>query len=240
MKTSGNTILITGGSAGIGLAIAKQFAAQGNQLIITGRNLDRLAKAVAELNNVAAGQANVSAIQGDVADATDAERLVQQVKADYPQLNVLINNAGSAYAYSLDEGNTFDRASEEILINYLAIARLTDLLLPVLKQQPEAAIVNVTSIVAFAPFAGVPTYSVSKAALHTYTQLLREQLKAGPVQVYELMPPLVNTDFSQAIGGASGIPPEEVAAELLEAFRDGQLDVPVGQTKAVYQPATFV
>ncbi|MBK1441900.1 SDR family NAD(P)-dependent oxidoreductase [Parapedobacter sp. ISTM3] len=233
MNTTGNTILITGGSAGIGLAIAKQFAAQGNQIIITGRNRERLDQAIAEIANITAGQVNVVAIQSDVVDAADIGQLVNRVKQDYPQLNLLINNAGSAFAYSLGEDDTSRYAAEEIRTNYLAVVRLTALLLPMLKQQPEAAIVNVTSIVAFSPFIAVPTYSASKAALHVYTQMLREQLKASSVQVYELIPPLVNTAFSQAIGGAAGIPPEEVASDLWKAIRIGQLDVPVGQAKAV-------
>ena len=229
MKTTGNTLLITGGSAGIGFEIARLFSELGNQVLITGRNPERLAQASEKLKNVIP-------LQGDVTNETDVQALVEEIKVKYPELNVLINNAGQAYAYQLkSEANAFAKAQQEMLTNYLSVIRLTELLLPVLEKQAEAAIVNVSSIAAFKSSTVLPTYSASKAALHSYSQSLRATLQEpGTMDVYELMPPLVNTDFSQAIGGAAGIDPAEVAQDLLQAFQSKQLEVPVGDTKKFF------
>lgn len=229
MNTQNNTILITGGSAGIGLELAKQLLAQGNQVIITGRNAERLQKAAAQLPGV-------TAIAGDVAKADDVARLVSQVSQEHPGLNMVINNAGAAFVHnpSSDSG-TFEKAEAEMLTNYLSIIRLNELLLPLLKRQPAAAIVNVSSIVTFAPSSAIPTYSASKAALHSYTQTLRHLLAGTSVKVFELMPPLVNTDFSEDIGGANGIPPAQVAEEFLAALAQDEYEIHVGNTAGIYQ-----
>ena len=230
MKTTNNTILITGGSAGIGFDIAKLFSEAGNQVIITGRNQQRLDKAVAQLKNT-------TAINSDVSNAADVEKLVAQLQKDFPQLNVVINNAGSAYYYNMIEPgiNAFEKASEEILTNYLSIIRLNEKLLPLLKQQDEAAIVNVSSIVAFAARATLSTYGASKAALHSYTNSLRISLEDTSVKVFELMPPLVDTEFSAEIGGAAnGIPPKQVADDLLNAMQNDEFEIHVGRTADMF------
>lgn len=228
MNTTSNTVFISGGSAGIGLEIAKQFSAKGNKVIINGRNKERLENALKQLNNAIA-------IQGDLSVESERIRIANELKQNHSDLNVVINNAGEAYAYSLSEsGSAFENAAKEINTNYIAIIHFTELLLPVLKEKANAAIVNVTSIVGLYPQGGLPTYSASKAALHAYTQLLRKSLSETNVNVFEVMPPLVNTDFSAGIGGANGIPPKKVADELLTAFENNQFDVPVGQTKMVY------
>lgn len=229
MKTTDNTILITGGSAGIGFQMAKLFSENGNRVIITGRNADRLQKAAAQLENT-------TAIVSDVSNAADVDALVARLQKDFPQLNVVINNAGSVYVYNLAEPNAdaFAKAGDEMLTNYLSIIRLNELLLPALRNQQEAAIVNVSSIVAFAPGIRMSTYGASKAALHAYTQALRLTLEDTPVKVFELMPPLVDTEFSVEIGGANGIPPAQVAAELFNALQQDELEVHVGGTKDFY------
>ncbi|PUZ22928.1 short-chain dehydrogenase [Chitinophaga parva] len=231
MKTTNNTVLITGGSAGIGLAIAKTLAAQGNHVIITGRNKERLENAAAQLNNV-------TPIVADVASAVAVDALVSRISKEFPALNVVINNAGAAHYYQLGANvSAFDKAAEEIHTNYLSILALNEKLLPLLSKQAEAAIVNVSSIVAFVPARNIPTYAASKAALHSYTQILRYELaqQQSPVKVFELMPPLVNTDFSQAIGGANGIPPQQVADELVQALAEDRFEIHVGGTAQLYQ-----
>lgn len=230
MKTTNNTILITGGSAGIGFEMAKLFSEAGNQVIITGRNKERMDKAIARLKNA-------TDIVSDVTNAEDVNKLVAQLQREYPNLNVVINNAGSANYYNMTESgiNAFDKASEEILTNYLSIIRLNEKLLPLLKQQSEAAIVNVSSIVAFAARAnGLPTYGASKAALHSYTNSLRIMLEDTVVKVFELMPPLVDTEFSAIIGGANGIPPKQVADDLLAAFENNEYEIHVGNTADIF------
>lgn len=231
MKTTNHTVLITGGGSGIGLAIARLLSEQGNQVLITGRNEARLQQA-------AAGIPGVTPIACDVTDAAAVHLLVQRIEAEFGGLSVLVNNAGYADAYELLPGaGAYAIAQAEMQTNYLAIVRLTEALLPVLRRQPEAAVVNVSSIVAFVPAAAVPTYSASKAALHAYTQALRHTLSQHlpTVHVFELMPPLVDTEFSAGIGGANGIPPRQVAEELLAALRQDQYEIHVGQTAGLYQ-----
>lgn len=230
MKTTGNIVLITGGGSGIGFEIARLFSQKGNQVIITGRNAARLQQAAAQLSNT-------TAIPADINKEEDVDQLLKKVNADFPGLNVLINNAGHAYAYQLSaQANAFEKASEEMLTNYLSVVRLNERFLPLLAQQKDAAIVNVSSIVAFVPSHSISTYAASKAALHSYSQTLRFALeKTGSIKVFELMPPLVNTEFSKEIGGENGIPPAVVAEDLLKAFEKDIYEIHVGNTADIYQ-----
>jgi uncharacterized oxidoreductase len=229
MKTTDNTVLITGGSAGIGLEIARLFSKKGNHVIITGRNADRLQKAVAQLENA-------TGIQSDVSNEKEIEVLTERLKKDFPGLNLVINNAGRAILHNIAEAEDgFSKAQEEMLTNYLSIIRLNEKLLPVLKAQNQSAIVNVSSIVAFVPNRVLSTYGASKAALHSYTQSLRLSLKQTPVKVFELMPPLVDTEFSQEIGGSKGIPPSEVADQLLQGLETDNYEIHVGRTAELYK-----
>lgn len=228
MKTSGNTIFISGGSAGIGFEVAKHFIEKGNKVIINGRNEERLDKALLELQGLVI-------IQGDLSLESERLRISKSLKENHPDLNIVINNAAEGYSYTLAKGQqTYSNANQEIQTNYIAIVHFSELLIPVLKEKEDAAIVNVTSIAGLVPSAPIPTYSASKAALHFYTQLLRDALADTTIKVFELMPPLVNTAFSAAIGGSNGISPEEVAYELLQAISEDRLDIPVGQTRSVY------
>lgn len=231
MNTTNNTVLITGGSAGIGLAIARLLTEKGNHVIITGRDKNRLDKAAAELKNV-------TAIQFDVTSHKDVDALAERVKADFASLNILINNAGRAFVYNLDENaNAAGKATEEMITNYFSVINLTEKLLPVLKQQPEAAIVNVTSIVAFAGRHTLPTYAASKAALRSYTNSLRIQLqRTSNIKVFELMPPLVNTELAKPIGGEqNGIPPHVVAEDLIKSLETNNYEIRVGNTENLYR-----
>lgn len=229
MNTSNNTILISGGSAGIGFELAKLLSEKGNTVIITGRNKERLLQAAASLKGV-------TPIVADVSKEGDVERLVQQVYTDFPQLNMVINNAGRAFVYDLATENiqAFEKAADEMLTNYLSVIRLNEKLLPLLKKQESAAIVNVSSVVAFVP-GSLATYSASKAALHSYTQSLRLALQGTPVAVFELMPPLVDTEFSAPIGGKNGISPQAVAEQFLQAWEQDQWEIRVGKTEDMYR-----
>lgn len=229
MKTTGNTVFISGGSAGIGLAIAKKLTAAGNKVIINGRNEERLQDALKQLDNA-------KAIQGDLSLAADRIRIAAQLKENHPELNIIINNAGTAFGYLLNETtNAHEKAAIEMNTNYFSIIHFTELLLPQLLKQTEAAVVNVSSIVVFGSHKFLPTYGASKAALHSYTLALRTTYEAEKnVQIYEVYPPLVNTEFSAEIGGANGIAPSEVADELLLALEKNQFDVPVGDSKQFF------
>lgn len=230
MNTTNNTVLISGGTAGIGLEIAKLFSAKGNKVIITGRSKERLDKALQELPNAVG-------IQCDVSKQTDTDSLVEKIKAEHPGVNILINNAGAAFVYNLvtENVNAAEKAETEILTNYLSVIRLNEKLLPLLNQQKEAAIVNVSSVVAFVP-GSLATYSASKAALHSYTQSLRIALaNVSSVKIFELMPPLVNTEFSAPIGGSKGMNPADVAERLFNSLGKDEYEIHVGQTEDIYR-----
>ncbi|MBA0882342.1 SDR family oxidoreductase [Flavobacterium undicola] len=230
MKTTNNTVLISGGSAGIGFEIAKLLSEKGNHVIITGRNEERLNQAAAKLKNV-------TAIVSDVSNSEDVERLVEQINSDFPNLNMIINNAGRALVYDIaaENANAYDKAEDEMLTNYLSVIRLNEKLLPLLKKQEAAAIVNVSSVVAFVP-GSLVTYSASKAALHSYTQSLRLALQQETnVAVFELMPPLVDTEFSAPIGGKNGISPLAVAEQFIAGLEQNEYEIRVGQTEDMYR-----
>lgn len=230
MQTSGNTIFITGGSAGIGLAIAKRFGQAGNKVIINGRNPERLQNALNELDNA-------EAIQGDLSLESERLRIAKELTEKYPAVNIIVNNAGAAFINPLNDpaNDAADKAYQEINTNYISVIHFTSLLLPHLLEQKDAAIVNVTSIAVFRGNQYLPTYSASKAALHSYTQGLRDTFEGNKnLTVYELYPPLVNTEFSAEVGGANGIPAGEVAGELFMALEKDQVEVPVGDTKRIH------
>ncbi|QKZ11227.1 SDR family oxidoreductase [Spirosoma sp. KUDC1026] len=233
MKTTGNAVFISGGSAGIGLAIAKKLSAAGNKIIINGRSAERLQKALGELENAVA-------IQGDLSLEADRIRIARELAEQHPDVNIVVNNAGAAFMNNLSDSanNTAEKAYQEINTNYLSIVDFTSKLLPLLLIQDDAAIVNVTSIAVFRGNKYLPTYSASKAALHSYTQGLRDTFADNDkLNIYELYPPLVNTEFSAEIGGAKGIPASEVADELFLALATDQFEVPVGDAKRFHQLA---
>lgn len=231
MKTTENTIFISGGSAGIGLAIAKKFSEAGNKVIINGRNNDRLQNALKQLDNAIA-------IQGDLSVKADRLKIAEELKNNHPTVNIIINNAGAAFINDLSDANnnSAEKAYQEMNTNYISVIDFTSVMLPQLLKQKEAAIINVSSIAVFRSNKYLPTYSASKAALHSYTQGLRDTFAENEnLHIYEIYPPLVNTDFSAEIGGANGIPPAEVADELFTALAKDQVEVPVGDSKKIHE-----
>lgn len=227
MNTSNNTVLITGGGSGIGFETARLFASLGNKVIITGRTKARLEAAAAKL-------ANTTPIVADVTDAGAIDRLVETIQADFPELNILINNAGHAYAYPLSKNaDAYSKASEEFNTNVLSAIRLVEKLWPLLENQPQAAIINISSIVSFVPALRIPTYSASKAALHSYTQALRATLRSSNIRVIEVMPPLVDTEFAKDLSGDK-IQPSEVASAILDGLKNDIAEIHVASTARFY------
>jgi uncharacterized oxidoreductase len=228
MNITNKTVLITGGGSGIGLSIAKLLSEKKNTVIITGRSEAKLKEAAANLGNV-------TYFAADVTKEEDVNKLVSYLAEKHSTLEVLINNAGQAFIYNAATAPSFENSGAEMLTNYLAPIRLIDKLLPVLKVQKEAAIVNVTSVLAIAPSYDLPTYSASKAALRSYTQALRFSLgDKSSVKVFELMPPLVDTEFSAEIGGSNGIPPQQVAEEFVQGVETDTYEIKVGFTAQFY------
>jgi uncharacterized oxidoreductase len=225
MQVKNKTALVTGAGSGIGYAIAKLLKEQGNDVIITGRNEAKIKKAGEELG--------ATAIVGDVTNAADIEALVATVKTNHSQLSILVNNAGVANLYKLGEGaGAYEKAKQEFDVNYFGPVLLTEKLLPVLKQQPEAAIVNITSNVTFHPLLVLPTYSDAKAALHSHTVALRLSLAGNTnIKLFEVMPSLVNTDATKDMGGTeNGMPPQQVAETTVQGIENDTYEIYVGDT----------
>lgn len=205
MKTSGNTILITGGASGIGRELAERFHAQGNQVIIAGRRR-------AQLEAVTAAHPGMVGYALDVADRSAVETFAAAVIAAHPDLNVLVNNAGIMAAEDLTGSRDLADAEAAITTNLLGPIRLTNALIDHLLTKPDAAIVNVSSGLAFVPLVSTPTYAATKAAIHSYTVSLRDAL-AGKVEIIELVPPAVQTELTPGQSTRAGYMP-------LAAFMD--------------------
>jgi uncharacterized oxidoreductase len=209
MKLTGNTILITGGGSGIGLAFAERFINGGNTVIITGRREQVLQDAKDKFPGL------ITRVS-DLNIESERTALFDWVTANYPEVNVLVNNAGTQQRFNVlkaDARNNWAYFNQEITTNLEAPLHLAMLFAPLFAAREAAAILNVTSGLAFTPFAIGPIYSATKAALHSFTMSLRLQLSDTSVEVIEIAPPAVNTDL-----GGSGL---HVHGEPLDAFTDG-------------------
>ncbi len=205
MKPTGNTILITGGGSGIGQALARRYHDAGNAVIVAGRRR-------AALEETVGGRDRMTAMVLDIEDAGAVAAFAERVVAEHPALNVLVNNAGIMRGEDLSGPGHLADAEATIVTNLLGPIRLTSGLVSHLSGQADAAIVNVSSGLAFVPLVATPTYSATKAALHSYTVSLREQLR-GRVEVIELAPPAVQTDLTPGQSTRDGFLP-------LDAFID--------------------
>lgn len=227
MRIRGNTVLITGGSAGIGLAIARALIATDNTVIVCGRNQQRLEQARCEVPGIAT-------IQCDVTSDEDLAVLLRQVQCDFPRLNILINNAAIMHICDfVDASREAAQIEEEVSTNFLAPLKLTRLLLPVLQQQASSAIVLVSSGLAYVPVANVAVYCATKAALHSFAHALRYRLSRTGVKVFELLPPLVDTDLSRTLRMPK-MRAEQVAAQLIRGLQRERYEVRVGMVKPLY------
>ncbi len=219
MKTTDNTILITGGGSGIGRGLAEAFHRLGNQVIITGRTQKAL-------DETTAANPGMKSVTLDVSDPKSIQSFAAQVTKEFPSLNVLINNAGIMQPENLLEKPDASVAEAIVTTNLLGPIRLTAALLPPLRKQPRATIMTVSSGLAFVPLAMTPTYCATKAAIHSYTQSLRYQLKSTNVEVIELIPPYVQTTL---MGDQQA---EDPRAMPLKEFIDEVMDILQSQANA--------
>ena len=230
MNLIGNTILITGGSAGIGLALAKKFVELGNKVIITGRSEEKLDRAAREIPGM-------DTIRCDAADASAVAALAEKVKEEHPALNVLINNAGIFQNRNLSNGKEDLAAlTTEVDVNVSGpirtVASLVDLLI-----QNRGTIVNVSSGLAFVPLPSAPVYCATKAAIHSYTMSLRIQLAEHGVRVIELMPPAVRTELTADLPDDAGfkiISTEELVDATVKGLRANRDEIRPGQANQLH------
>ena len=226
MQMTGNTIFITGGTSGIGRALAEQFHSLGNKVIIAGRRQ-------ALLDEVAATHPGIEGIALDISDAADIDRVAAQLIRDYPTLNVLVNNAG-IMPFDDPSGRIDDAASRQILdTNLLGPIWLTSALIEHLKAQPRATIIHNTSVLAYVPIATNAVYSASKAALHSYALSQRFMLKGTSVSVQELAPPWVDTDLIKKSGDPRAMPLDAFIAETMKGLATDAPEVFVEAIRAL-------
>ncbi|WP_417224118.1 SDR family oxidoreductase [Achromobacter spanius] len=226
MQMTGNTIFITGGTSGIGRALAEQFHSLGNKVIIAGRRQ-------ALLDEVAAAHPGIEGVALDISDAADIDRVAAQLIRDYPTLNVLINNAG-IMPFDDPSGRIDDAVSRQILdTNLLGPIRLTSALIEHLKAQPRATIIHNTSVLAYVPIATNAVYSASKAALHSYALSQRFMLKGTSVTVQEIAPPWVDTDLIKKSGDPRAMPLDAFIAETMKGLATDAPEVFVEAIRAL-------
>jgi len=226
MQLSHNTILITGGTSGIGLAFAKEFKQRDNTVIICGRRQEKLEEIMLQHPGIITRVC-------DVADEREREELVEWLVTNYPDVNVLINNAGIQLNTDLTTPVNLNRVRSEIEINLVAPIHLSSLMAPHLRDKNGAAIINISSGLAFAPLAIMPVYCATKAALHSVSLSLRHQLKDTHVKVFEIAPPSVDTELGKSeledkSQSYEGIPVEEFLAGAIDALQNDVYEAAIG------------
>ena len=213
MKTSGNTILITGGTSGIGLGLARKFHEQGNHVIVAGRREELL-------DEIATEHPGIDTIALDIVDPESIARAREAVAARHPQLNVLINNAGIQLPENLLDPDSLPVAEDTIATNLLGTIRMTYAFLPLLADQNDPVVINVSSALAFVPFPITPTYNATKAALHSFSDSLRVQMTDAGVQVIELVPAGVRTTLMGQQDSEDAMPLEDFLTETMNLLAD--------------------
>lgn len=225
MNISGNTILLTGGTSGIGKALLTRLLDLQNKVVVSSSNPSNLARLQEQYPQI-------HTIPCDLGDAQALERLIDQVHFELKDINILINNAGIQYNDNWLDGDKriSDHINRELQVNLNSPLQLINGLLPLLLEKPEAAIINVSSALAFVPKQSAPVYCGSKAGLHIFTKALRYQLVNSPVKVFEIIPPLVDTPMTTGRGNGK-ITPEQLVDEFMKAFAKDRYEVSIGKTK---------
>ncbi len=229
MKLDGNTILITGGAGGIGFELAKELQKRGNTVIITGRDQSKLDRAKQQIPQL-------HVVKSDVGRTADIVALHGLVTRDFPNLNVLVNNAGVMKKINVnDENGPLDDFTLEVDINLSGPLRMIKAFLPRLKKAPNAAIVNISSGLAFVPLPIAPVYCATKAALHSFSLSLRAQLKKSGVKVFEIAPPATQTELlkgfeSADMEGVAIMKVEEMVRTCLKAMEADRFEIRPGQS----------
>lgn len=224
MKPISNTILITGGSSGIGFALAKRFLELKNKVIITGRNEEKL-------QHLKAKFPEIITFAGDLTDKSSLDELVLLIGQQHSDLNILINNAAVQYNYNFtNEPERTYKIEYEVSANITAPIKLTALLLPLLLKNKNSAVVNVSSGLFIAPKKSASVYCATKSAIHSFSKTLRYQLEDTDAKVFEIIPALIDTPMT-AGRGKSKITPEQLTDEFLRNFKADKFESYIGRTK---------
>lgn len=221
MDLGSSTVLVTGGASGIGLALAERFLRAGARVVVCGRREEKL-------REVKERHPDVVTRACDLAEESGRVSLFEWAVAEFPALNVLVNNAGVQRRVRLAGREEWPQTRREIAVNFDAPVHLSTLFLPHLLKQRGAAVVNVTSGLAFVPLAGVPVYCATKAALRSFTLSLRRQLAGSAVSVVEIIPPAVDTDLGGPGLHTFGVPLDEFADAAFGRLRAGELEIAYG------------
>lgn len=225
MQSSGNTVLITGGASGIGLALAKRFLALDNEVIICGRREEKLRQAKEEFPSLHTRVA-------DIANANDREALVKWTLNHFGRLNILVNNAGIQNRIAIQKANfNWSEYQQEIAVNLEGPIHLTLLLMEHLQVMAQASIINISSGLAIVPATWAPIYSATKAALHSFSTSLRLQLEDTKIEVMEVLPPAVNTDLGGTGLHTFGAPLSEFADAVFARLLAGEQEIGYGGTE---------
>lgn len=230
MNLSNNTVLITGGSTGIGLAMAEQFIKAGSKVIICARKQEKLDDAKQKFPAL-------FTYLCDLRDSVQREQLAKKVIAEFPDLNILVNNAGIQRQNNFLKGADISSATEEIMTNFLAPIHLTSLFISHLLSKSNGAIINISSGLGFVPIARMPVYCATKAATHSFTWSLRHQLKDTPIKVFEVIPPTVDTDLDHGTRPASfrGMHVDEFIKQVMPGIRNDTYTIAVGMSKGMVE-----
>lgn len=222
MRLHGNKILITGATTGIGEAMLNKFLTLNNQVIAVGRNKQKL-------QSLAQTDERIIPFYCDISKSEDLDKLIMFIEQNHQDTNILINNAGIQYNYQFEEeSHLLRKIEQEINVNLLAPLKLIALLLPILKINDNAAIVNVSSGLGLVPKMQAPVYCGTKAGIHIFSKSLRCQLKQ--IKVFEIIPPIVDTQMT-AGRGKSKISPEKLVNEFIDAFHKDKFEVNIGKVK---------
>lgn len=227
MNLSGNTVLITGGTAGIGLAFAQRFIDAGNTVIVCGRDEKKLQEAKRQFPAIITRVSDVSSV-------SDRKSLFEWVTTNYPEVNALVNNAGILRRFNVldvDASEQWDYFSSEMAVNLEGAMHLAMLFAPYFSKQEHAFMINITSGLAFTPDPFAPIYSATKAAIHSFSISLRMQLLDTPVKVIEVAPPLVNTDGSLT----EAVPLDEFADSVFTDLQEGKREIGYGSTEKSFR-----
>lgn len=224
MKINGNTILLTGGTSGIGLELVRQFYGFGNTIIVSSssqKNLDNLKQEFPKLITIVC----------NLADSSSVQQLINQCLTEHKEINFVINNAGIQYNYTWnEETDGYNKIANEIAVNLTSPMQIIYGLLPILTTKQNSVIVNVSSGLAFAPKKSAPIYCATKAAVHIGTKALRYQLENSTVKVFEIIPPLVDTPMTEGRGKGK-ITPQQLVDEFINNFKNDKYESNIGKIK---------